>query len=117
MGAANFGQNGEASVIKRRKLLRVASRILLVLCLISLISLGCADRWILGQNHETIVPSGVRSGMVSVDGRRVECWIARSPGGRGREPEGFVLVFVGEAGRTDRWALPVGGAGGGRAGE
>ena len=101
--------------MKRRKVIRIASRILVVMCLISLISLGCADRWILGQNHETIVPSGVRSAVVSVDGRRVECWVARSPGGRVREPEGFVLFFVGKAERTDRWTLPVAQAWGERA--
>lgn len=37
-------------------------------------------------------------------GEEVELWVARSPGAAAAEPEAFMLFFVGNADRADRWA-------------
>lgn len=101
--------------MNRRKTLRIALRILILFALVSLISLGCADRLILGENHDSVDPAGARSMIVRVDGRAVECWIVRSPGAlKGREPQALVLFFVGKADRSDRWITAVAGAWGER---
>src|SRR5947207_787596 len=101
--------------IKRRKLFRFGLVLCILLPTASLIALGCADRIILGENHETIDPAGAHSTIVHANGRAVECWIARSPGAAdGREPRAYVLFFVGKADRADRWINAVAGAWGDR---
>lgn len=38
------------------------------------------------------------------DGGELELWVARSPGAQSAEPSAFVLYFVGNADRAERWA-------------
>src|SRR4051812_14354879 len=95
----------------RRRTIRVALRVLVVLLVGSVVSYGCADRLILGTNHDRVDSSGARATVVRRgDGRAIECWIARSPGAASKEPEAFVLFFVGKADRADRWITAVAGA-------
>lgn len=98
--------------MSRAKIARVALRTLIVAAVVSTIAFGCANRLILGENHETEVdPAGARPTIVPCGDHNVECWIARSPGATGgHEPEAFVLFFVGKAERADRWVSAVAGA-------
>ena len=98
--------------MKRRKILRRAcSCVFILLVALSLISFGCADRIILGSNHDEVNPGNARAQLIRVEGRAVQCWIARSPGASsGTQPEAFVLFFVGKADRADRWVSAVAGA-------
>jgi hypothetical protein len=101
--------------MKRRKLIRVGITLCIVLPLASLISLGCADHIILGENHDTVDPGAAKATVLHANGRAIECWRARSPGvADGREPEAYVLFFVGKADRADRWINAVAGAWGNR---
>jgi pimeloyl-ACP methyl ester carboxylesterase len=61
-------------------------------------------------NHEVVNVSDAERKIVVVAGRKVECWVARSPGARGVEPQAFVLFFVGKGDRADRWTGAVAGA-------
>jgi alpha-beta hydrolase superfamily lysophospholipase len=75
---------------------------------VSVISFGCADRIILGGNHDDVNPGSARPQVIRVEGRAAQCWIARSPGAiSGQEPEAFVLFFVGKSDRADRWVTAV----------
>lgn len=103
--------------MSRSKRVRVAVRLLVVCLLASLLAFGCADRLILGTNHDAVDAAGLRRVVVPASGHSVECWVARSPGAAaavGREPEAFVLFFVGKADRADRWVAAVAGAWGAR---
>jgi pimeloyl-ACP methyl ester carboxylesterase len=68
-----------------------------------LIGSGCADTLLLSANHRQINTTGLGRQLVHVEGRDVECWIARSPGAAESEPQAFVLFFVGKGDRADRW--------------
>jgi hypothetical protein len=69
---------------------------------------GCTDdSLILSPNHEVVDPAGATRQVVRVNGRAVECWVARSPSARTREPEAFVLLFPGKGDRADRWTAAV----------
>jgi len=98
--------------MKRARVVRVAARVLILMIAVSGVSLGCANQWILGENHEAGVDSqGARPTVVMCGDRKVECWVERSPGATGgREPEAYVLFFVGKAERADRWVTAVAGA-------
>jgi hypothetical protein len=97
--------------MKRRKLFRAGLCICILLPVASLISFGCADRIILGENHDSVDPGAARSTIVRANGRVVECWVARSPGAAGGgEVDAIVLFFVGKADRSDRWINAVAGA-------
>lgn len=97
--------------MKRRKLMRIGLVLLILLPSASLISFGCADRMVLGENHDTVDPAGATSTLIHANGRAIECWRTRSPGAKnGREPEAYVLFFVGKADRADRWITAVAGA-------
>jgi pimeloyl-ACP methyl ester carboxylesterase len=90
-------------MLRRRKLL---TALLLLGC--TIVGLDCsANRLILGSNHDTIDPGAARREMIKVNGRSVECWVARSPGAEAAEPEAFVLFFVGKSARVDSWMTPV----------
>jgi len=81
---------------------------LIRLIFLPLAVIGCtADSLVLPANHEPIDPAGARRHMIRVAGRAVECWIARSPGAAGREPEAFVLFFIGKGDRVDRLIMSV----------
>jgi hypothetical protein len=97
--------------MKRRKLARTLVTVFILLVGVSVISFGCADRIILGSNHDKVDPAGARPQIIHADGRAIECWIARSPAASdGRQPAAFVLFFVGKADRADRWTTAVAGA-------
>src|SRR5688572_16819568 len=92
-----------------------AARLAVVACFTLNLLSGCvADALILGWNRETLEPNGVERRMVASDVGPVECWVARSPGARHREPEAFVLFFVGKLDRAERWTPAVAGAWGDR---
>lgn len=75
---------------------------LLLAC--AVLSMNCsADQLIVGENHERIDPAGARREMIQVNGRLVECWVARSPGAKTHEPQAYVLFFWGKGGRVDEW--------------
>ena len=109
----------------------------LLLPLLACLAGGCgvADRLVLGVNRAALDPAGADRRVVTVDGRAVECWVARSPGatspaatspaattpgptsvpsGGGREPAAFVLLFVGRASRVEPWVAAVADSWGGR---
>jgi len=90
---------------------RFVLRFILLLSILiasSLIYVGCAaDSIILPANHESINPGGARREQLKVYGRTVEYWIARSPSARDRQPDAFVLFFVGKGDRADRWINAV----------
>ncbi|MDB5300310.1 MAG: hypothetical protein JWO87_1973 [Phycisphaerales bacterium] len=98
--------------------LSTSLRAIIALCLL-LCTCGCVgDRLILGSNSEKIDPAGAHRQIVRANGRAVECWVARSPGAKqpgGRQPEAFLLVFIGKGDRADRWIAAVADAWGGRA--
>lgn len=66
---------------------------------------GCADYFILYPTTDRFVVAGTHRREVAVPGRApVEVWTARSAGARSREPEAFVLEFVGNASRAEAMA-------------
>ncbi len=79
---------------------------LLIACMIVCVDCS-ADRLILGENHARVDPGTARREVIRVEGRAVECWTARSPAARGREPLAFVLFFIGKGGRADEWITRV----------
>ena len=71
-------------------------------------AVGCADdSLILSPNHESIDADGATRQLMRINGRAVECWVARSPSARTREPKAFVLLFPGKGDRADRWTRAV----------
>lgn len=83
-------------------------RILGLLLFVSLPTAGgCADSFVLPSNHEVLSPTGMTRRMVPVNGKQVEVWITRSPGAVGHEPAAYVLFFVGNADRAERWLSVV----------
>jgi hypothetical protein len=97
--------------MKRRKIARTLIGIFILLLGVSIISFGCADRIILGGNHDKVDAGGAHPQVIRADGRAVECWIARSPAATtGEDPQAYVLFFVGKADRADRWTTAVAGA-------
>jgi hypothetical protein len=97
--------------------------VVVVACLVACLAVGScsADRLILGTDPGGAVdPAGAAPRLVRRDGRTVECWVARSPGGRGAsdhdapEPQAFVLFFVGKGVRTEAWTAAVADAWGAR---
>jgi len=78
--------------------------LLILLTICTAVLSGCnADTQVLGWSHETLDPGIAKPHFVKVNGRRVECWVARSPAASGREPQGYVLFFVGQGDRADRY--------------
>jgi uncharacterized protein len=76
---------------------------------------GCtADQLVLPANHERINPGVAQRCIVRIQHRNVEYWVMRSPGAEEREPEAFVLFFVGKGDRADRWIGAVARAWGSR---
>ena len=67
----------------------------------------CADSFVLPSNREVLSPTGMSRRMVEVNGRQVEVWTTRSPGAVHREPTAYVLFFVGNADRAERWLSVV----------
>ena len=76
--------------------------ILLMSCIV--IASGCnADTQVLGSNDEILNPGIAKAHFLEVNGRRVECWVARSPAAADHGPRGYVLFFVGQGDRADRY--------------
>ena len=74
-------------------------------------AVGCPGSLVLPANHDVIAHSdGARQQVIHVNGRTVDCWVARSPGARDAEPRACVLFFVGKGDRADRWITAVAGA-------
>jgi pimeloyl-ACP methyl ester carboxylesterase len=87
-------------------MLPLARLLLLIICTLALF--GCnADTQVLGWDHDPVDPGKARPQMLTVGGRQVECWVARSPSAAGREPAAFVLFFVGQADRADRYVADL----------
>jgi hypothetical protein len=90
----------------RRRIILVLVLLLAAAAGLSAVAYFNADRFILGENHDTLAapaPGKARRQETQVDGKTVEYWVARSPACAGREPEGFVLFFIGKGGRADEW--------------
>lgn len=69
---------------------------------------GCnADTLVLGSSHETLDPGGAQPHILNVSGRQVECWVARSSATAGREPQAYILLFVGQGDQTERYMAEV----------
>ena len=69
---------------------------------------GCADFFILHPSRDRLVVPGTARREVPVPGARpVEVWVSRSDGAIGREPQAFVLEFVGNASRAEWMAEMV----------
>ena len=66
-----------------------------------------ANLLVLGANHDAVDHGSARQKIIRVDGRAVECWVARSPGAKDREPVAFSLMFTGKGGRVDQWIVAV----------
>lgn len=97
----------ETPVPRRRRWLNLL-RWGAVVYLLVVLTISCThvtDRLIL---FPTTAPVNTRDAvreMIPVPGRAaVEVWRAASPGARHAEPLGFMLYFVGNADRADRWA-------------
>lgn len=87
---------------------KLTQRIVLPLLLGCLLAAGgCADSFVLPSNHEILSPAGMTRRLVKVNGKRVEVWVTRSPGAEAPEPEAYVLFFVGNADRAERWLSVV----------
>ena len=103
---------------RRRAVAAAMVRKVVLVCIVLLtvvvVAQGCADNLVLWANHESIDPGKARRKVIRVDGRDVECWIIRSPGATDREPQAFVLYFVGKGDRADRWIGAVANAWGER---
>lgn len=68
---------------------------------------GCADSFVLPSNHEILSPTGMTRRIVAVAGKQVEVWVTRSPSAVGHEPAAYVLFFVGNGDRAERWLSVV----------
>lgn len=80
----------------------------LLLAYALMVPTGCvANLLVLGANHESIDHGSAQRKILRVDGRAVECWVARSPGAKGRELAAFSLMFTGKGGRVDQWIVMV----------
>lgn len=80
----------------------------LLLVYVLMVPTGCvANLLVLGANHDTIDHGSAQQKILQIDGRAVECWVARSPGAVGREPAAFSLMFTGKGGRVDQWIVAV----------
>ena len=80
----------------------VAFTLIVAGCLLAA-GIGCANSFLLPANHETIDPHQAGRRIVKVDGRIIECWIARSPAAERQPPAVYMLFFVGKGDRADRW--------------
>jgi pimeloyl-ACP methyl ester carboxylesterase len=90
-----------------RRLRKSALRVLVVYGVVAMILAGCADRLILFPSREQVgVPGGKRVEVPGPQGAVVEVWTMRSAGAMSREPEAFVLEFVGNASRAE-WCVPL----------
>src|SRR4051794_31336297 len=77
---------------RRRLLLRAACIVfgVLVVAYVLAVPTGwLGDRTLLGHDGSQVDPGGATRRVLRVDGRKVECWVARSPGAADREPAAY----------------------------
>lgn len=79
--------------------------LLLVGYIIFFLSGGCADRYLLFPTKDPVDARTAVRKTIPFEGGQLEAWVARSPGANGKQPDAFVLVFVGNAARAewDAW--------------
>ena len=68
---------------------------------------GCADQLILHPSREPILDTAARQLEIAGPAGRLEIWTMPWRGAIGREPEAFVLTFIGNASRAEREAEGV----------
>jgi pimeloyl-ACP methyl ester carboxylesterase len=65
---------------------------------------GCnADTQVLGWDRENLDPGTARPHFLNIDGQQIECWVARSPAASERGAQAYVLFFVGQGDRAERY--------------
>jgi uncharacterized protein len=62
---------------------------------------GCADRLLLHPSNDPIAVEGATRLQLPAGGGTVEVWTMRTSACRGREPQAFVLQFIGNADRAE----------------
>jgi hypothetical protein len=93
-------------VSTRRRRIWKASRLLAVIWL-AWCALGCPASLVLPANHDVVHAFNAEQKILMIQGKTVECWIARSPGARASDAKAYVLFFVGKGDRADRWVGAV----------
>lgn len=79
--------------------------IVLYIGLLALIFCGhIVDYMIIVPNHQVMDADGAERLLIPSGERTIEVWKARSPGATYHEPKAFVLRFVGQGDRAERWA-------------
>ena len=92
-------------IIPRSRKRRAAVVVVVVAYTLMMSFGGCADFLILYPTTERfVVPGTSRREAATPGGGTVEVWTARSAGAAAREPEAFVLEFVGNASRAEAMA-------------
>jgi uncharacterized protein len=95
---------------KRRRKVGMTLRILAVSWL-AWCAAGCPGSLVLPANHEVVThDEGARQQVLTVNNKKIDCWVAHSPGAQTAEPQGYVLFFVGKGERTEKWITAVAGA-------
>jgi pimeloyl-ACP methyl ester carboxylesterase len=69
--------------------------------------IGCADQLLLHPSTDPVDAMGAKRREVALGNRRIEMWVARSPGCARTAPRAFALVFVGNASRAEWAATPT----------
>ncbi len=91
---------------RKRRHLRQALRLIAIgyLAILAIVIFAhVGDRLILLENHRAIDPGGARQIVIPLESGDVETWVARSPAAVTAEPDAFILMFVGQGDRADRW--------------
>ncbi len=70
--------------------------------------IGCdADTQVLGWDRELVNPGRATPRSFVVNGKRVEMWVAASPAATGHGPQAYVLFFIGQGDRVDRYVADI----------
>ncbi len=91
------------SISRKRRLRRVLTY-LAVYAIFAMVLSGCADRLILFPTRDAIAVPGASRREVKTSTGSVEVWTMPSAAAAGREPQAFVLHFVGNGDRAE-WGL------------
>ena len=106
-------ENGKSTSSCNQERRRIVQNIalLILLTISTVVPFGCnANTQVLGWDQETVDHGIAKRHVLNVNGRKVECWAARSPAAFEREPQGYVLFFVGQGDRADRWIAGAAGS-------
>ena len=91
--------------VSRRLWIFVRVLLLVYLVLLALIFFShVVDLIVIAPNHQQLDPQGAERLLIAMDGGNIEVWKAGSSGADSAAPAGFVLRFVGQGDRADRWA-------------